>query len=179
MAIISCEKCGKKYSNTVSACIECGNPTPSFIDSTLGNTTDANSNSEGEKYIDYFTLPGEYMMELDDEFILQNEWALKFEQKKRANRFFRKACTTVMGCSFLLFMFLIYGTHLIQNYAISDEVFWGAIIAFGVGLIGAIAFGIRGLTMSFGKAGLKWDEMRNEWLKREKNIIVGEQGGKS
>ena len=49
MAIISCKKCGKRYSNTVSACIECGNPTPSFItvnDIAQDNAKDTSANVE-------------------------------------------------------------------------------------------------------------------------------------
>ena len=146
MAIISCEKCGKRYSNTVSACIECGNPTPSFVTvndisqdgvkNASANVGDSDNVKRAERtegwdgnYVDYYTLSPEYIIELDDEFVLQNEWALKFEQKRRSINMFQSTFFVMAIGSVWLFIFMMFATILIQNHAIADKVLVGIMIA--------------------------------------------------
>lgn len=196
MAIISCKKCGKRYSNTVSACIECGNPTPSFItvnDIAQDNAKDTSANVERdnisaetkgveedeEAYVDYYTLPPEYIMELDDEFILQNEWALKLEQKKRGVNVFQAAFIIMSICSVWLFIFMMFATNLIRNNAIADKAVIGIMIAFLVGVMGTIVCGFIAKRINSERINVLWNDMRNEWLKKEKYIIVREKRRKS
>ena len=196
MAIISCEKCGKRYSNTVSACIECGNPTPSFVTvndisqdgvkNASANVGDSDNVKRAERtegwdgnYVDYYTLSPEYIIELDDEFVLQNEWALKFEQKRRSINMFQSTFFVMAIGSVWLFIFMMFATILIQNHAIADKVLVGIMIAFLIGVIGTIVFGFIAKRINSDRANTLWNDMRNEWLKREKHILVREKRRKS
>ena len=118
-------------------------------------------------------------MELDDEFILQNEWALKLEQKKRGVNVFQAAFIIMSICSFWLFIFMMFATNLIRNNAIADKVVIGVMIAFIVGIMGTIVFGFIAKRINSERINVLWNDMRNEWLKKEKYIIVREKRRKS
>lgn len=183
MALIECSNCKKKYSDSISNCIHCGNPTPSFhINVPLNNTNDCTpknepteaeteSTEEPKVKTRFYDLPPELVIEFQEEFFKQSDWALKYEQKIRANALFRKTCMICLGTSIVSFLLLIFCAFLIANVAILEVVLIWNFILLAVGIIGTVFFFIRGIRLYTNPKADESSRQFQKWLKKEKNIV--------
>ena len=200
MALIVCNKCGKKYSDSVSCCIHCGNPTfvqpndpPADVLPPSENTVQAETIStqsspvtapknsdkdiidtapQKKSYTNYYDLPNDYVAELEAEFLAQNEWALRYEQKRQANIGFGNAFLLFIATSVTAMILMFNGSFLIVNEAILPiAIFWNLAILL-IGIVGAIVCVARIFILSFNKKAKEWSKSFQAWLKEEKNIIM-------
>ncbi len=179
MAIIICDNCGKKYSDTLSACIHCGHP-KQIVKNQHSNDKAAKSVSKTQieekttetKKVYLSDLSSEYVGELEAEFLEHDAWALKFEQKRRANAMFRNMCMFSVGISLLSFSVMRNLAFLVKNdFMLHIAEFWSiALLVFGI--VGTIVFFIRGIVRFFGKKQGAYDEKWKKWLCEEKNIFI-------
>ncbi len=186
MALIECSNCKKKYSDSVSNCIHCGNPTPSFqISLSLNNThncphpdtpveVETKSDEQPDVTTKFFDLSTEYMIDLEEEFLNQNEWALKYEQSRRANALFRKSCMICFAAGLVSFLLLIFCAFLVANVAMLKIVLIWNLVLLTVGIIGTVFFFIRGIRLYTCKKSEERTKQYQKWLKEQKNIIMEE-----
>ena len=179
MAIIICDNCKKKYSDTLSACIHCGHP-KEIVKNQLSNDKAAKSVPKAKveektteaKKVYLSDLSSEYVGELEAEFLARDEWALKFEQKRRANAMFRNMSMFSIGISLLSFSAIRNLAFLVKNdFMLYITEFW-IIALFAFGIVGTIVFFIRGIVRFFGKKQGAYDEKWKKWLCEEKNIFI-------
>ena len=79
MALIICNHCGKKCSDTVDKCIHCGAATKDFFTYHSDIVTEEKTNNE--KLTKYENLPKEEKTKLEMEFLKSNPTALKYRRK--------------------------------------------------------------------------------------------------
>ena len=178
MALIVCDKCGKKYSDTLNSCIHCGHrrntaqasdDTAPAVESTVSAPI---AEPLEEKKTLYYDLDFDYQKQLDDEFTMQGGWVLQFEQKRRACMKFWKAFFILPIIGVVSFVAMFFGAAFIANVTLLNvAMIWSAALIV-LGLIGLIVSTVLFFVICRGKDSRKWLQLEAEWLKKEKDIIM-------
>ena len=183
MALITCPKCNKKYSDTVASCIHCGNPTqftqnitappsaPSPAEPQVAKTAADESPLQKPEMVSYLTLPVQYQKELEAEFLSQNEWALKTEQRREAVSLFARSFLLSIPVALVMIFLLFNHTNWVANEQMLQFALYWSVALLCVGILGATVCVIwYFIAHTLTKKSQKWSELYREWLKKEKNI---------
>ena len=183
MALITCPKCNKKYSDTVASCIHCGNPTlftpavedPSPVPATSEQQAPQTAATEAKptktEPVSYLSLPMSYQKELEAEFLCQNEWALKFEQAREAVALFGRSFLLSIPVALVVLFLMFNHPHWINNEQMMQVALYWCLALLIIGIIGTIICYVwYFLALTVGKKSKKWNELYREWLRKEKSI---------
>ena len=199
MALITCEKCGKKYSDTISVCIHCGhNPaeavekadkiikdesniqatvneatkSPSPIPETHKKDEQPQKSSVRQPAINFNKLSLKERERLENEFLVNQPKRLKYEKKRHI--ILHLLGMTVQMTIVCLVIALGWGMLVSQyanNYALYDIVIKVSTSGFAIGIIVSILLSVIFKVYSASRKSDGYLEAYKAWLKNEKNII--------
>ncbi len=182
MALIICEKCGKKISDTVPKCIHCG-----AVVKKETNDRTCSQKEEVKKPLEknvakvqlkaqYFSLDSSTQNKLEKEFLAQDKKAMKFKRKEIEFKKFSALGNFALYAS----AFCILGIRVLLTKVLGVTEFFnaeyagigaaGLFVTLGLGILISI-FSFVGKTI-FNRSTKKYIYMKKfqRWLKRDKDI---------
>ena len=187
MALITCKQCGKKYSDSISACIHCGHKADMPVEESCAaiketevvaqdvsvSSVETAQQPKEEHFIQYYDLTLKEQQRLENEYFSLNPKGLKTERMINL-------IVDIFGLGFSaaiagIIVAVVWGEllpYMANNYALYDIVLKASIAT----IVGGLIFGILGFVAVFlfrktKKCGKYMDEY-GSWLKTEKKIII-------
>ncbi|MBQ7362997.1 MAG: hypothetical protein IJW48_00960 [Clostridia bacterium] len=193
MALIICEKCGKKFSDSLSACIHCGHdPSVKISEDTLRPTSEPENNiiqekqtevvsktleapedgGESKKIVNFNLLFEDEQDALEKEFLLENPVILK--HKKVDSLILELLITFIFLAivSALTPLWIGVLSFYINNYSMLIPVLSVCVAVFVLSVVCGVFSFISLRIRSHGKMSKIETDQFVKWLKESKNIII-------
>lgn len=182
MALITCWKCEKRYSDTVDKCIHCGasKERPDGIEEAsatperLGDLCAEAPRVDNPKYKDFFSYSDEERDSLEKDFWKYDNKAFKWRRiELEVNESFKNLRTLLIPTNICFFAMMVLGRTIdsdnISNFILAFMV--GVIIALAWSMVLGIGLGVTKIYVNSSIKSLIYLKKLQKWLLEEKRII--------